>query len=95
MGKDKIPRPYETRYWIDARKTKPVTKGFPKHEDGSIEGAGRAVARGFASKVQCIERETGRVLWTVKRAPRVPGVHIRGLEVHRGDPDERPSRKKE
>lgn len=85
-------RPYETRYWIDARHTNPITKGFPKAEEGSIQGAGRVVARGLATKVQCIDRETGEVLWTVKRTPRVRGVNIRGLEVFRGDPDDRGGR---
>jgi len=86
-------RPYETRYWVDSRRTQPITRGFPKAEAGSIDGAARAVARGFCNKVQCIERETAKVLWTVKRGPRVPGVHIRPVEVIRGD-DEKPSRRK-
>ena len=78
-------RPYETRYWIDSRIGKPITRGFPKAEAGSIEGAMRMIARGFASKVQCINRVTGRVLWTVKRGPKVPGVSIRPVLVERGD----------
>lgn len=88
-------RPYETRYWVDSRRRAPISRGFPKAEDGSIEGAAKAVARGYANKVQCIDRieHPGRVLWTVKAGPRVPGVHIRPVEVIRGD-DEKPSRRR-
>lgn len=78
-------RPYETRYFIDSRKTKPVTRGFPKRQDGSIEGAAKAVAKGFANKVQCVDRNADRVIWTVKRGPKVPGVQIRPVLVERGD----------
>jgi len=81
------PRPFETRYWVDARLARPITSGFPKAEEGSIRGASRVVALGYANKVQCIDRATGKVLWTVKRGPRVPGVHIRPVLVFRGDPD--------
>jgi hypothetical protein len=78
-------RPYETRYWVDGRRKSPISRGFPKAQEGSIEGAARAVASGFASKVQCITRPGGRVLWTVKAGPRVPGVRVVPVHVERGD----------
>jgi hypothetical protein len=80
-----VKRRFETRYWLDSRETKPITRGFPKREDGSITGASRAVARGLASKVQCIDRKDDKVLWTVKRGAKVPGVSIRPVLVSRGE----------
>jgi hypothetical protein len=88
-----MPRPFETRYWVDLRKTKPVTRGFPKAEVGSIKGASRAVAMGYVNKVQCIDRERDHVVWTVKRGDKVRGVNIRPVLVFRGDPDQKPARK--
>lgn len=89
-------RPRETRYFGNASYRNPrlaVSKGFPKSEDGSIEGAARAVARGYARKVQCIDRieHPGKVLWTVKALPRIPGVSIVPYEVIRGDDADRPT----
>lgn len=80
-------RPYETRYWVDARLKRPISRGFPKAEVGSIEGASKAIARGFASKVDCIDRSTGEVQWMVKAGQRVRGVSIVPVEVFRRDPD--------
>lgn len=88
-------RPFETRYWCDMRLTKPVTRGFPKAEIGSIEGASKAVAKGYVNKVQCIDREQEKVVWTVKRGEKVRGVNIRPVLVFKGDPDAKPSRSKE
>lgn len=78
-------REYETRYWIDRRLNKPITRGFPKSEEGGIEGAAKAVAKGLASKVQRIHRPTGYVEWTVLRGPKVRGVAVYPTEVIRGD----------
>lgn len=79
-----IIRPFETRYYLDGRTKKPVTKGFPKSQDGVIKGASNAVMRGLCFKVQCINRETEKVLWTVYAGPKVPGLP-RGAIVVRGD----------
>lgn len=88
-GRD-IKRRYETRYWLDGRRREPLkgSKGFPKHEDGSISGAGRVVLRGLASKIQCFDRVTGKVLWTVKKGDKVPGTHIFNVLAFKGDPDQ-------
>lgn len=80
-----IKRRYETRYWIDSRVTRPITSGFPKIEDGSIEGAGRVILRGLASKISCIDRVTGQVLWTVKRGTKVPGTRIYNVIAVKGN----------
>lgn len=87
-------RPYETRYWIDQREKAPLARGFPKAEAGSIQGAAKVVAQGFASKVQCIDRSTGEVVWTVKRGDKVRKVNIRPTMVFKGDPDDKPVRRK-
>lgn len=87
------PREFEVRYWLDSRKSKPITRGFPKTELGAYgksngaAGAIRAINQGFASKVQCVHRPTERVLWTAKAAPAIPGVHVRSAIVMKGDPD--------
>ena len=92
---DKPIRQFETRYFGRARYKRlqyAVSRGFPKSEDGSIEGAAKAVARGYVDKVQCIDRwNHDRVKWTVKAGQPVPGVRIRPVIVIRGD-DERQGR---
>lgn len=88
-------RPYETRYWIDQRQKAPLARGFPKAEEGSIKGAAKVVAQGFASKVQCIDRNNGEVVWTVKRGEKVRGVNIRPTAVFKGDPDNKVKRRKD
>lgn len=88
---DKPIRQFETRYFGSTRykRTRFIgSRGFPKTENGSIDGAAKAVAKGFVDKVQCIDRFSDKVKWTVKALPRVPGVNIRPYEVIRGD-DER------
>lgn len=80
-------RPFETRYWVDGRVKKPITRGFPKAEAGSAKGAGKIIMQGLASKVQCVNRETGAIVWTAK-AVRVRGVNVCGVDVQHGD-DER------
>lgn len=91
-------RPFETRYFGDGRYKKDKyigSRGFPKSESGSIDGAAKAVAKGYVRKVQCVDRHHGdKVLWTVVARPKVPGVKIVPYDVIRGD-DERPSRRKE
>lgn len=69
-------RQFETRYWFGYRRSKPDSRGFPKAQDGSIVGASKAIGRGLATKVQCIDRNRGEVLWTLKRGPKVPGANI-------------------
>jgi hypothetical protein len=86
-------RPFETRYWVDNRRSKPVTRGFPKAEAGSVSGAAKAAMRGFVSKVQCIDRNTGSALWTVVRGAKLPGRPIYNVEVLRGDGEPTPRRK--
>lgn len=96
MSEKKQPvRQFETRYFGDGRYKKAKfigSRGFPKSEEGSIDGASKAVAKGYVAKVQCIDRFNGdKVLWTVIGKPKVPGVKIRPYDVIRGD-DERPRR---
>lgn len=85
-GKD-ISRRYATRYWFDARFREPArgSSGFPRSEDGSIEGAGRVIMKGYCAKVQCYDRVLGRVLWTLKRGPKVPGTRLFSVLPFRGD----------
>lgn len=77
-------REYETRYWLDNRKAKPVTRGFPKAEAGSAKGAGKIIMQGFAVKVQCVHRPTGNVLWTAKRVLE-KGLHVCSVIVTKGE----------
>lgn len=86
-------RPYSTLYFSAVNSAKPQSRGHPKHEDGSIEGAAKAVARGYVRKVQCIDREKDRVLWTVKAGERVRGIHIIPVLVERGEGNESPTRR--
>lgn len=79
-----IIRPFETRYYLDGRTKKPITKGFPKSQDGVIKGASNAVMRGLCYKVQCIDRNKDQVLWTVHAGQKVPGLP-RSAVVVRGE----------
>lgn len=78
-------RDFETRYWFGQYRTKPESRGFPKKEDGSIVGASKAIGRGLASMVQCVDRNSGKVIWTIKRGKKVPGVAVYPTIVVRGD----------
>lgn len=78
-------RPFETRYWVDRRLTKPITSGYPKQEQGSIDGAMKAAGKGLVSKVQCIDRTSGDVVWTVVRGNKVPGRNVYSVNAHKGD----------
>jgi hypothetical protein len=82
---------FETRYWVDRRKSKPITKGFPWSETGNIEGAVKACGKGLASKVQSINRQTGEVRWTAIRGRKIPGVNIYPVDVVKGDKEGKPS----
>lgn len=91
-------RPFETRYFSNLNMTnvkRAMSRGFPKAEEGSIKGAAKVVAQGFANKVQCIDRANNEVVWTVKALPKVRGVNIRPTAVFKGDPDHKPVKKKE
>jgi hypothetical protein len=44
-------RPFETRYWFDQRQKTPMSRGFPKAEEGSIKGRRRSWHR--ASPTRC------------------------------------------
>lgn len=83
-------RDYEIRYWVDSRKSKPISRGFPKTEMGQYgksngaAGAVRAITQGFASKVQCVHRPTDAILWTAT-GEGVPGTHMRSVRVVRGE----------
>jgi hypothetical protein len=85
---------FKTLYWHDNRNKRPWTSGFPWSEEGGIDGAAKAVAKGLASKVQRVHRESNKVEWTIKALPKVKGVKIIPYEVISGD-DVKPSRKKE
>jgi hypothetical protein len=91
-----IKRRFATMYWFDGRQREPSpwSRGYPRAEEGSIEGAGRVVLKGYAAKVQCFDRVKGRVVWTVKRGARVPGTHLYEVIASQGDPDTKPARAK-
>jgi len=82
-----IYRRYATRYWFDARMKEPsrFARGYPKAEDGSIEGAGRVIMKGYCAKVQCYDRVEGRVLWTLRRGPKLAGTRLFTVTFHRGE----------
>lgn len=86
---EQIVRRYATRYWVDQRRKQPIryAQGFPKTEDGSMEGAGRLILKGWISKAQCYDRVLGKVLWTLKRGPKLPGTNIHTVLPFKGDPD--------
>lgn len=84
-----IKRPFETRYWVDRRKGKPLVRGFPKGEAGSVDGAAKAAAKGLVSKVQCVDRHTEQVLWTVIRGNKVPGRNLWSVTAHKGDQEKK------
>lgn len=82
-----VKRPFQTRYWYGNRLLKkPTTSGFPKREEGSIDGAMKAAGKGWVSKVECIDRNTGEVLWTVVRGNKVPGRNVYSVAAHKGVP---------
>lgn len=85
-GSERLRR-YQTRYWLDARKAEPLrsSKGFPKTEDGSLEGVGRLALKGWIAKAQCFDWHTGTVLWTVRRGAKVPGTNVYQVHVNKGD----------
>lgn len=69
--------PFATLYTFDGRKVvKTASKGFPRSEEGSIQGAGREVMTGRALRVQGFNRVKGRVEWTVHRGERIPGTNL-------------------
>lgn len=88
-------REFEVRYWYGyPQSKKPSTKGFPKTElgkqGGSLGAAGavRAITSGYAAKVQCIHRESEKVLWTAMRV-KVPGCKVYGVRLIKGEDDGR------
>jgi hypothetical protein len=81
--------PFATLYKFDGRKVvSQHSKGFPRSEDGSIQGAGREVMTGRALQVQGYNRVKGRTEWTVKRGPRIEGTHLYQPIIIRGDADD-------
>jgi hypothetical protein len=86
MAKEKWKREFVTEYWYGyPHEKKPTTRGYPKAEEGSIEGAAKAVAKGWVAKVRRVHRDTGRVEWTVTRGEKVRGVNIWPIDVVKGD----------
>jgi hypothetical protein len=87
-GSERLRR-FQTRYWLDARKAEPLRnhKGFPKTEDGSLEGVGRLALKGWIAKAQCFDWVEGKVLWTVKRGAKVAGANLYSVHTFKGDPD--------
>lgn len=74
-----------TMYWLDRRHKLPMTRGYPKGQEGSAKGAGKVIMAGFANKVQCINRHTGRVYWTAEKV-KVPGLaSVYAVRVTVGD----------
>jgi hypothetical protein len=82
-------RRWRTSIWYDLRLKDPSPaswgRGFPKLEVGSIETAARLVMTGRAAKVQCTDRVTGRVMWTVRKGERVPRTHVYNPIIEYGD----------
>jgi hypothetical protein len=83
MAKDII-RPIETRYWVDRRNKSPIAKGYPKSALGTMKGAGLMIMRGWATKVQCVDRKKEVVLWTAIRVDNGPGVPC-GVKIEKGE----------
>lgn len=83
-------RRYRTDYWYDRRRIRPSTysRGFPKLQDGSIEGAGRIIHKGWCSQIACFDRVTGRYVWTVTRGEKVPGTQVYNALFKRGGPED-------
>lgn len=85
------PREFETAYWYGyPQAAKPSSRGFPKTECGAkgksmgAAGALRMINSGWVSKIQCIHRPSGRVVWTALRR-RVPGLNVYEAHLIKGD----------
>lgn len=86
-------RDFEVAYWYGYPHAKrPSTRGFPKTETGvkdksmGAAGALRVVNSGWASKIVCTHRPSGKVLWTALRE-KVPGLHIYQARLVKGEYD--------
>lgn len=88
-GSERV-RQYQTRYWLDEARREPsrYARGFPKTEDGSLEGVGRLAMKGWIAKAQCFDWKSGTVLWTIKRGPKVRDTNLYTVHAFKGDPDE-------
>jgi hypothetical protein len=81
-------RRFRTDYWMDGRTKKPsahARSGFPRTEDGSIEGAGKIIMKGWCSKIGCYDRKRGVYVWTLVRGDKVPGTHLYSFTILKGD----------
>lgn len=81
-------RRYRTDYWFDRRNKNPsphARSGFPRTEDGSIEGAGKIIMKGWCAKIACYDRKAGRYVWTLIRGDKVPGTHLYAFTIHHGE----------
>lgn len=80
-------RQYRTDYWYGNRnhKPSPFGKGFPKSENGSIEGVAKQVMKGRITKGGCYDRVKGEYLWTVERGQRIPGTNVFQPIVTKGE----------
>jgi hypothetical protein len=81
-------RRFRTDYWYDRRlKTPfPYLRGFPKSEDGSIEGAGRIIMKGHCAQIACFDRVKGAYRWTLERGAKVPGTNLYQVVAYAGGP---------
>lgn len=80
-------RRYRTDYFGRLNASKPSMHnhpGFPKGEDGSIDGVMKAVAKGYIAKGACYDRVEGKYLWTVRRGPKVPGTRLYTPLIEKG-----------
>lgn len=81
-------RRYRTDYWTDGRTKGPskhAAPGFPKTEDGSINGVAKLAMRGVIAKGACYDRLTGRYIWTVQRGDKVPGTRLYTPVITKGE----------
>jgi hypothetical protein len=85
-GRDGL-RQHRTDYWYHNRlhKPSPYGRGFPKSEDGSIEGVAKLVMKGWITKGACFDRVKGKYLWTVERGPRIEGTPLYQPIISKGE----------
>jgi hypothetical protein len=81
-------RRHRTDYWYDRRFKEPslyMRPGFPKTQEGSIEGVAKLVMKGWITKGACYDRVTGEYLWTVERGQKVPGTPLYAVVIWKGE----------
>lgn len=82
-------RHFRTDYWYGNRNSRPSQfgRGFPKAEEGSIEGVAKLVMKGWITKGACYDRVKGVYVWSVERGERVAGTKVYQPIVTKGAPE--------